>query len=368
MKYIFTLIAILMISCGGGGSSSESSSSSASSSINASSGSSTNTSSNYDKITEDYSNKNWLAFSTAVFIDRLSPQYIGNTYSDSWIENLGTAGIYSGSSTATTILETSEDFSINNKGTLIAFFSNLALPLSSYDFTFKSSDATSYTDLFEAGKSEATLAVATLETGCCSIKGFGTLQAWHDSKDIDYVSGFFMEVTDIANYEYWIPTIYGDRTISSELPSNTANGELSFIGFINEESIVSGTEYSIEVASFGTGSLNFNFASNALSGSLTYSSFCPKDSFFNGNCLNTIVNQNYSLQVQNGVISGNSFTADVLTNEPAFENFKGYIQGNFYGPKGENFGATIYFIDTRTNDEGFVDEIFISNGFFLGKI
>ena len=80
------------------------------------------------------------------------------------------------------------------------------------------------------------------------------------------------------------------------------------------------------------------------------------------------VNQSYNLQVQNGVISGNSFTANVSTNEPAFENFQGYIQGNFYGPNGENFGATIYFIDTRTNEEGFVDEIFISNGFFLGKI
>ncbi len=357
-----------MISCGGGGGSSSDSSSSASSSINASTGSSTNTSSNYDKITEDYSNKNWQAFSTAVFIDRLSPQYIGNTYSDSWIENIGTAGIYDGSSTDTTILETSEDFSINNKGTISPFFSNLSLPVSNYDFTFKSSDATSFTDLFEAGKSQATLAVATLETGCCSIKGFGTLQAWHDSNDIDYVSGFFMEVTDIADYEYWIPTIYGDRTNSSELPSSSANGELSFVGFINEESIVSGTEYSIEAASFGTGSLNFNFASNALTGSMTYSSFCPKDSFFNGNCLNTAVNQTYNLQVQNGVIAGNAFSAEVVTNEPTFENFKGYIYGNFYGPKGENFGATIYFIDTRTNEEGFVDEIFISNGFFLGKI
>ena len=133
-----------MISCGGGGGSSSDSSSSASSSINASTGSSTNTSSNYDKITEDYSNKNWQAFSTAVFIDRLSPQYIGNTYSDSWIENIGTAGIYDGSSTDTTILETSEDFSINNKGTISPFFSNLSLPVSNYDFTFKSSDATSF--------------------------------------------------------------------------------------------------------------------------------------------------------------------------------------------------------------------------------
>ena len=43
------------------------------------------------------------------------------------------------------------------------------------------------------------------------------------------MSAFFMEATDIANYEYWIPTIYGDRTISSDLPSGTANGELSFV-------------------------------------------------------------------------------------------------------------------------------------------
>ena len=361
-----------MISCGGGGgggsSSEPSSSSSSSSSINASSGSSTNTSSNYDKIIEDYSNKNWLAISTAIFIDRLSPRYIGNTYSDSWINNIGTAGIYSGSQTETTILETSGDFSINNKGTLVPFFSNLVLPLSNYDFTFKTSNATSYTELFEAGKSEATLAVATLGTGCCSIKGFGTLAKWHESNDIDYVSEFFMEVTDIANYEYWIPTIYGDRTISTELPSDTANGELSFIGFINEESIESGGEYSIEAASFGTGSLNFNFASNSLSGSLIYDSFCLKDDFFNANCLDSKGNQTYNLQVQNGVISGNSFTANVSTNEPAFENFQGYIQGNFYGPNGENFGATIYFIDTRTNEEGFIEKIFISNGFFLGKI
>ena len=145
MKYLLILLTFLIISCGGGGgSSSEPSSSSASSSINASSGSSTNTSSNYDKITEDYSNKNWLAFSTAIFLDRLSPRYIGNTYSDSWINNIGTAGIYGGSQTETTILETSEDFSINNKGTLVPFFENLVLPLSNFDFTFKTSDAFLY--------------------------------------------------------------------------------------------------------------------------------------------------------------------------------------------------------------------------------
>ena len=370
MRYIFTLLTILMISCGGGGGggSTSESSSSASSSISSSSSSSSNTSSNYDKIAEDYSNKNWLATSKVVFIDRLNPGYIGNTYSDSWIENIGTAGIYSDGSVETTMLETSSDFTITNSGSLAPLFDGVALPVSNFNLTFKASEATSATELFEAGNSEASLAVATVETGCCTVKLFGPIDGWHDSKDIDYVTGQFLEVTDIANYEYWIPTVYGDRTISTELPSNSVNGVPSLVAFINEESRKSGTEYSLEVAAFGGGSLNFDFPNNSLTGSLTFDSFCPKDSFFNGNCLGTLVNQTYNLQVQNGVISGNNFEAYVVTDEPAFENFQGYINGYFYGPNGENFGATIYFIDARTNDQGNTDEIFIANGFFLGKL
>ena len=70
------------------------------------------------------------------------------------------------------------------------------------------------------------------------------------------------------------------------------------------------------------------------------------------------------MNLQNGVISGNKFSANVIIGSLATGDLgEGVIQGHFFGPDAKEFGFTIILYDQIDSD----DEFSMFTGAGIGK-
>ena len=86
------------------------------------------------------------------------------------------------------------------------------------------------------------------------------------------------------------------------------------MGYYYEASAEAGNQYTGYIVADGQGTLDFDFTNNTVSGSLTYDTFVPYTSFKNGTGVYNIITSipDQTINLQNGTISGNSFSAEIV--------------------------------------------------------
>ena len=194
----------------------------------------------------------------------------------------------------------------------------------------------------------------------------------------EYSSSLLVEVfTDIELSIF--STRIGDKTELDDIPiNNSKRVDVKLFAYIFDSSVPISDDYSnseleeylirdndgILFAS-GVSSLIFDFSTNTFSSevnneSLNFTKFTQygrlKDSFqFVGDLWrhgeDAVSISDLVFEIQDGIISGNTFSADISLAGSNQEHSAGFIKGNFYGPDASEIALEITFYDIPPNQQ-----------------
>lgn len=285
----------------------------------------------YDKQTTDVTNKSWDAEGFASIIDYSS--------------GLGVVD-YSGDGTnlltVTAFEPSNSTFELNYSG---------ATPKgNSFDFNLNFNDWNTSTTLWYDADDTSQPAYASITSSFADavVSGYLTLPEYYASKGIEYVSSALVEIVR-NNIYYVIPTNVGEFTDTSDMPtSGTVSKSFETLGYylsaINQSNSLN------YIVADGDGTLNFDFANNTVSGSITYDKFVPYVSFKNGTAVYNLITSipATTITLENGGINGNAFAAIVVIDDGTTKG-RGIIKGHFYGPNADEIAVNIFLGDVNDN-------------------
>jgi len=289
----------------------------------------------YDKQTDDVTNKNWDAEGFATIAEGIN----------GFITSLDWSGEDSTNLLTVTAFEPSDSsFELDYSGSTENG--------NSFDFSLVFNDwNTSTTLLYDPDdSSNAAYAFIRATYADAVVDGFLTLPDYFSAQGIDYVSSALVEIFTNPSY-YLIPTNVGEFTKIDDLPSSgTSSKTFDTLGYYYEASVEAGNIYNGYIVADGQGTLDFDFSNNTVSGSFTYDTFVPYTSFKAGtgayNLITSIPDQTVNLQ--NGTISGNSFSAQIVINDGETIG-AGIIKGHFYGPNADEIAVNLILLDNDDN-------------------
>lgn len=284
----------------------------------------------YDKLSDSVTNKNWDAAAIATI----------------------TEGVFEGDG-----FLTSFDYSgdANNQLTVSAFepsdggfeigFSGSTENGDFFDYNLVSSDWHSAANPLyvpdDAGTAAYGLITASDENS--TNEGFKTLSSYYSSLGIDYVSLATIEIDAEPSHAIFTVSV-GDYTKTDDMPtSGNITKEIYSLGYYYEATAADGNPHDDQIIADGQGSLDFDFTNNTVSGSIAYETFIPHTNFMAGETTYDLITSvsGQILNLENGTISGNTFTADgVLSNyESTSETIEVSIEANANG------SGNVYVID-----------------------
>ena len=292
----------------------------------------------YDKQTDDVTNKTWDAEGFATITEGM---FLGNGF----ITNFDYSGEDSTNLLTVTAFEPSDSsFELDYSGSTEGG--------ESFDFSLVFNDwNTSTTLLYDPDDAEnAAYAFIRATYADAVVDGFLTLPDYFSTQGIDYVSSALVEVFTNPSY-YVIPTNVGEFTETDDVPSSGTSSKIfDTLGYYYEASAEAGNQYAGYIVADGQGTLDFDFSNNTVGGSFTYDTFVPYTSFKAGtgtyNLITSIPDQTVNLQ--NGTISGNSFSAQIVINDGETTG-SGLIKGYFYGPNADEIAVNIILLDNDDN-------------------
>jgi len=303
----------------------------------------------YYKQTETVTNKNWDAQGFATITEGM---FLGNGY----LTNFDYSGDASNLLTVTAFEPSDSSFELGYSGS--------TSDGNSFDFNLVFNDWNSSTEfLYDPDDtSNPAYAFITATYADAVVNGFITLPDYFSSNlQIEYVSAGLIEIFTNPSY-YVIPTHIGEFTKSGDMPiSGTTTKNFDTLGYYYEASVEAGSEYAGYIVGDGSGTLNFDFSNNTVSGSITYDTFVPYNSFKNGtgayNLITTIPDQ--TITIQNGNISGSGFNAEVVISNGETQG-GGIIHEYFYGPDADEIGINLILLDTDDDSNDYF--IFTAGG------
>ena len=284
----------------------------------------------YDKLSDSVTNKNWDAAAMATI----------------------TQGVFEGNG-----FLTSFDYSgdANNQLTASAFepsdggfeigFSGSTANGDSFDYNLVSNDWHSSANPLYVPDDAGTAAYGSISASddVNTAEGFRTLSAYNASLGIDYVSLFSLDIDSDASHFIFTASM-GEFTQADDMPtSGNITKEIYSLGYYYEATAAEGNPHADQIIADGQGSLSFDFTNNTVSGSIAYETFIPYTNFMAGEATYDLITSvsGQILNLENGTISGNTFTADgVLSNyESTSETIEVSIEANANGP------GNVYVID-----------------------
>ena len=306
----------------------------------------------YDKQTDDVTNKTWDAEGFATITEGM---FLGNGF----ITSFDYSGEDSTNLLTVTAFEPSDSsFELDYSGSTEGG--------ESFDFSLVFNDwNTSTTLLYDPDDTEnAAYALIRATYADAVVDGFLTLPDYFSTQGIDYVSAALVEIFTNPSY-YVIPTNVGEFTETDDVPSSgTSSKTFDTLGYYYEASAEAGNQYAGYIVADGQGTLDFDFSNNTVGGSFTYDTFVPYTSFKEGtgtyNLITSIPDQTVNLQ--NGTISGNSFSAQIVINDGETTG-SGLIKGYFYGPNADEIAVNIILLDADDNE----NDLFIFTAGGIGQ-
>ena len=291
----------------------------------------------YDKQTTDVTNKTWDAEGFASIVD-FNTNPIGLDYSGDGTNLL----------TVTAFEPSNSTFELNYSG---------ATPNGNpFDFNLDFNDWNTSTTLWYDYDDTSNPAYASITASFADavVSGYLTLPDYYASKGIEYVSSALVEILRNDIY-YVIPTNVGEFTDPSDMPtSGTDTKSFETLGYYFEPVIQNNKLVLNYIVADGEGTLNFDFANNTVSGSITYDTFVPYSSFKNGTAVYNLITSipAQTITLENGAINGNSFGAIVVIDDGVTKG-RGIIKGHFYGPNADEIAINIFLGDVNDNADDY---------------
>ena len=300
----------------------------------------------YDKQTDDVTNKTWDAEGFATILEGIAGWVTSFDYSGEDSTNLLTVTAFEPSDSSFEL-----DYSGSTEGG------------NSFDFSLVFNDwNTSTTLLYDPDDTEnAAYALIRATYADAVVDGFLTLPDYYSNQGIDYVSSALVEIFTTPTY-YLIPTNVGEFTETDDVPSSgTSSKTFDTLGYYYEASVDGGNIYNGYIVADGQGTLDFDFSNNTVGGSFTYDTFAPYTSFKEGNATYNLITQipEQTITLQNGTISDNSFIAQIVIDDGETTG-SGLIKGHFYGPNADEIAVNIILLDNDDNENDFF--IFTAGG------
>jgi len=283
----------------------------------------------YYKQTDAVTNKNWDSDAFATITEGI---FSGNGY----ISSIDFSGYGDYVLTASAFEPSDSSFELDYSGSTAAG--------NSFDFNLVFNDWNSSTELLYDPDDTSNAAYAFIRAtyADATVDGFITLPDYFSSKGIEYVSAGLIEIFS-GTKNYLIPTTVGEFTETDDVPtSGTVNKTFASLGYYYVASVEAGNEFNGYIVADGEGSLDFDFTNNTVSGTLTYDTFVPYNSFKNGtgayNLITSIPDQ--TVTIQNGTITGNEFIAEIVeTSSTATQTISVDVETN------SNGSGNVYVID-----------------------
>ena len=323
-KNILVLVfsALLISSCGGGGGGGGSNASPITYS--------------YDKITSDFTNKTWEADSVTRRLRSTS-----NTWD--W-DYFATYGSDVDGPIEIDFIESSDYVTIN-----------LSHKLANFDITLSEIDS-SIDPLYDpSGNVVAALAQNNYTDG--TLYAFFFFPDYLASKNIEYTNVGFLDLYFGGLDRDTFAINYGSKTYSGDMPrsGSATYGISSEALYTAYNSPRTGTRYAVR----GEGSLNVNFSSNKIGGSISLSSFYDYGQFllYGATSESQILNAPvFTLNFPEASISGNSFEYDFdntfsLTSGNGVSG-TGIAGGSFFGPDGKEISGTFLGSESDNDTSG----------------
>lgn len=284
----------------------------------------------YDKLSDSVANKNWDAAAMAVITQGI---FEGNGF----LSDFDYSGDANNQLTVSAFESSDTSFEIG--------FSGSTANGDSFDYNLVSSNWHSTENPLYVPDDAGTAAYGLISASDAdnTAEGFRTLSAYNASLGIDYVSLFSLDMDDDPSH-YIFTASMGEFTQADDMPSSgSISKELYSLGFYYEATAADGNPHGDQVLTDGQGSLEFDFTNNTVSGSIDYRTFIPYTNFSAGETTYDLITSvsGQILNLQNGTISGNTFTADaILSNyESTAETIEVSIEANANG------SGNVYVID-----------------------
>jgi len=317
----------------------------------------------YKKVVEAVpENYEWDAYTQATVVNWYTPGTINGVYSETWLENLAFAGIGNNYPLTTTVIEPNESsLNIRYEGSDTREQPvNLNLQFNAWNQDI--------IPLYEVGNTEPSYALIYASFQDLDVAVFTPYPDKQIAENILYVTGGqLIGETKDGLRTYLLPTLYGDYTQASDMPSGTRAIQGDAIYYLHEASYLSSNTYNVNLAVSGTSNINFDFDNGTLTGELVLKDFMDLDEFLIGNGPNALYTSipTYTINLLNGGIIGEIFYAELSLEDSVNDVFlTGYLEGRFFGPDGREIAASISFYD---NDSEFTDDLFLGGGLLIGN-
>ena len=321
----------------------------------------------YTKIDNELSNVTWDAFSTAVLfrLEEGSIDLLGED-DDGFLDEIGFGG-YDNFTIDTNVADSETDgFVLSYSGSTdnSSTFNTISL-----DISIGTDIEPVENNVFEYGETQSTFIVGAVEFDAFNMNYIRLNDDYLQSLAIEYSEAFLLAVDDEVNdLSYLVPTVYGDATEITDMPSGNTTSEFNGMSLFYEENPT--IPYDAFVAVTGQGSIDFNHTDNTLSGSYTLDNWMDFETFIEGNAADVVFESPSNkgtvvLTFVDGIINGNNFTADILFDDTAANGvyFTGKLVGGFYGPNGDEISGSLFLRD-GDSDENYYG---FSSGIIFGK-
>ena len=317
----------------------------------------------YTKIDNELSNVSWDAFSTAVLFREL-PGEDGDDVG--FLDKIGFGG-YDNFTIDTNVtdsetlgFELSYSGSTDNSST----FNTISLEIS-----IGTNIEPVENNIFEYGETQSTFISGEVAFDNFNMNYIRLNDDYLQSLAIEYHEAFFLAVDDeINDLVYLVPTVYGDATEITDMPSGNTTSEFNGMSLFYEENPT--IPYNAFVAVTGQGSIDFNHTDNTLAGSYSLDNWMDFSTFVEGNAADVAFESPSNkgtvvLTFVDGMINGSNFTADILFDDTAASGvyFTGKLVGGFYGPNGDEISGSLFIRDGDSDE----DYYGFSSGIIFGK-
>ena len=327
------MIIAVLTACGGGGGGTPDATNSAPASETPAQ---TPTSSfSYNKIFGEYSAQRWDAVSLAKIVDSkssLNAEYIQDT-TVTLTENGQSYTISAtGQSNGNTTLDYNWTVDTEGTDTIVALYDPTGFQVS---------------NSYQPSLTGAELNVSTYDS------------TWLASQGLEYVNGTAAQVTYTGSDPvHTLPIIYGEFTESGDVKTS-ANQDFTLLPDLLFQYWDDDRATSTTIVAKGSGTINVNYESNAVTGTVVLDRFYNYADVFNGNTSYALVAgiPNITMTLVNGTLISGQITANLDTTVVVTSNGtlsgEGYLKGALFGPEGNELGATLFLLQDNADTHSY---------------
>jgi hypothetical protein len=289
----------------------------------------------YNKILGEYTTQQWDAIALAKIVDS------GSTLNSEYIQDM-----------AVSLTENGQRYAITARG---GSNGNITLD---YSWTVNTDGSETTVALYDPSGFQFANSYQQPITGAeLNVSTYDS--TWLASQGLEYVDGAAAQATYTGNDPvHTLPIIYGEFTESGDVKT-TANQDFTLLPDMLFQYWDNDRSTSTTLVAKGSGNINVNYESNAVTGTVVLNKFYNYADVFNGNTSYTLVAgiPNLTITLVDGTLVDGQITATLDTTVVVTSNGtlsgEGYLKGALFGPEGNELGATLFLLQDNEDTHSY---------------